>query len=186
MEPLLQFIADYPLLTALQVALTVWMLVDAYRRADVEPYWFWVVLLVPVVGAWAYFFIVFVPSMPTLRLPDWLRGRPSLEELRYRAESQPTLVNHLVLGQRLMERDEHEEALPHLLAAQKMEPEHGLVLYTLARCHAEQGRPQEAVPVLEGLVARDPRWANYSAWRLLARVRAEAGDAPGAAQTWPG
>jgi predicted Zn-dependent protease len=122
-----------------------------------------------------------VPTLPNSRLGDWLRGRPPLEEMRYRAETQPTLINHLVLAQRLMEQHGHDEALPHLLAAHKMEPEHGLVLYTLARCHLEQGHPEQAVPVLEGLVAREPRWANYSAWRLLAKARSEAGDAAGAA-----
>jgi hypothetical protein len=182
MEWLQDIFLAHPLATLLQAALTIWMLIDSARRADADSYWFWVILFVPVVGAWIYFFVVFVPALKPGRLAVWLRGRPSLEEMRYRAESLPTLVNHLALAQRLMEEGGHAEALPHLEAALKLEPEHGLVLYTLARCRLEQGHPEAATPLLEGLLARDPRWSNYAGWRLLAKARAAAGDAEGAAQ----
>jgi hypothetical protein len=181
MQLIQEFLYDYPLLALLQAALTVWMLIDSYRREEAEPYWFWVILFVPVVGTWVYFFVVLVPSLKPGRMLAWFQGRPSLAEMRYRAETLPTLVNHLALAQRLMEEGGHGEALPHLLAAQKLEPDHCLVLYTLARCHVEQGHPELGVPVLEGLVAREPRWANYSGWRLLAKARSAAGDAAGAA-----
>jgi hypothetical protein len=182
MEQLRELIYSHPLASLLQAALTIWMLIDASRRQEAEPFWFWVILFVPLIGTWVYFFVVFVPALKPGRLAAWFQGRPSLDEMRYRTENSPTLVNHVALAQRLMEQGDHAEALPHLLAAQKLEPEHGLVLYTLARCHLEQGHPELAAPVLEGLLAREPRWSNYAGWRLLARARAEAGDAAGAAQ----
>jgi hypothetical protein len=176
-------IIDHPLVSLLQLALMVWMLIDSRRRAEVDPYWFWIILFVPVLGAWAYFFVVFVPSLKPGRLAAWFRGRPSLDELRYRAEHMPSLVNRVALAQRLMEEGDPAEALPHLQAALKQEPEHGLLLYTLARCHLQQGHPELATPILEGLTAREPRWSNYAGWRLLAEARAAAGDAAGAAQS---
>ena len=37
-----------------QAALTIWMLVDASRRR-VEFYWYWLILFLQPIGAWAYF-----------------------------------------------------------------------------------------------------------------------------------
>jgi hypothetical protein len=182
MELIYDVIYSHPILSLIQAGFMVWMLLDARRRAEAEPFWFWVILFVPFLGAWVYFFVMVVPDLKLGRLAAWFQPRASLDEMRYRTETTPTLVNHVALAQRLMEQGGHDEALPHLEAARKLEPEHGLVLYTLARCHVEQGHPQLATPILEGLLKRDPRWSNYAGWRLLARARAESDDAEGAVQ----
>ncbi len=160
----------HPYLTLAQGAFTVWMLVDAYRR-QADTFWFLVIFLVPLLGAWAYFFAVKAKDYHgfTVNLPFW-QSRPGLEELRYRAEQIPTLANHLALAERLIEMGDHAAALPQLEAAQKKEPEHGQVLYFLALCHARQGRPELALPLLDRLMQRDPRWSNYSAWFLLIEI----------------
>src|SRR5947209_7524844 len=108
----------------LQAAFTLWMLIDAFRRS--EGYWPWVILFLPGLGAWAYFFAVLVPrwtggrgwSLPTFR------RRPSLDELHFRAEQSPTLANHLDLAERLVERHEPAEAVPHLTEVLAREPDH--------------------------------------------------------------
>jgi hypothetical protein len=174
----MDFFFNHPYLVLLQTAFTVWMLIDAYTR-HAEPAWFWVVLLVPVVGAWAYFFLVKIGDFQGGNLGSLFQSRPSLAELRYRTEQAPTLANHLALAQRLVEREEYAEAVPHLDAARKTEPDHGQVLYLLALCHANEGRSDEALPLLERLVAREPRWSNYVAWRLLIQIRARSEDRPG-------
>ena len=46
----------YPLLSTLQMAFMVWMIVDAYRR-PAERFWFWVIFLFQPIGPWAYFFM---------------------------------------------------------------------------------------------------------------------------------
>src|SRR5947209_2077661 len=56
----------YPLLSLAQTAFMVWMLIDAYRRRA-EGYWFWVILVLPGLGSWAYFFVV---KLPDLRGPN--------------------------------------------------------------------------------------------------------------------
>jgi hypothetical protein len=183
MEYLYEIVYAYPIVSLLQTAFMVWMLVDAYRRGA-EYYWFWVILLLPGVGSWVYFFVVKVQAgdFSNIRFGGIIRRGPPLDHLRYLAEQTPTLTNHLNLGQRLIEIGQHAEALHHLEAVLKTEPDHGMALYSLAVCHHELGRPAEAVPVLEKLLRRDNRWGNYAGWRLMVAARDEAGDRAGALQ----
>src|SRR2546423_1795507 len=109
--------SDAPLvvqvLSLLQLAFIVWMVVDAYQRR-VEPFWYWVILIFHPIGAWIYFFAV---KFRTLRLPGTLPvisgdRQLSLDELRYRVERTPTVAHRLALAQRLMEKGGHAEAGP--------------------------------------------------------------------------
>lgn len=165
-----------------QAVFTVWMLLDVYRRQE-DAAWFWIILLVPVVGAWAYFFLV--KAGDYVGLPSWLFDprQPTLEELRYEAERAPTLARDLALAEALIEKAQHSEAIPYLEAALKREPDHAQVLYYLALCRTEQGHPEEALPLLERILARDPRWADYAAWRLQIAARAQNGDSQGALES---
>ena len=184
MEHLLDILAYYPILTALQTAFMIWMLVDCYRRGA-EGYWFWVILFLPGVGAWLYFFVVKLPSgdLRNINVGGLLRRGPSLDQLRYLAEQTPTLTSHLNLAQRLIEVGQHAEAVPHLQAVLKTEPDHGMALYSLAACHLELCRPAEAAPVLEKLLNRDNRWGNYAGWRLLVAAQDQFGDRAAALQS---
>jgi hypothetical protein len=181
-----EYIAAHPVLSVLQMAFTIWMLVDAYRR-QAEGYWYFIIFFVPVIGPLAYFFVVKVQDYHGLRvasfLPPFLSGRPSLGELRFRAEQTPTFASHLALAERLVERGEYEEALPQLEAAARVEPDHGQVLFDTARCHARLGQPELALPLLERLTAKEPRWSGYAAWYLLIEVRTELGDRAGAVES---
>jgi hypothetical protein len=169
----------HPFLALLQTALTVWMLIDAYRR-PAEGFWMWVILLVQPFGAWIYLFVVKIRDFNTPQgWSLWQRG-PSLAELRYRAEKTPTLASHLALAQRLIERHEYEQAIPHLESAAEIELDHGQVLYSLALCHARCEQPSKAVPLLERLVTKDPRWSHYRAWYLLIETRTLLNDSAGA------
>ena len=44
-------------LSLLQLAFTIWMMVDAYKRR-VESFWYWIIFIMQPVGAWVYFFAV--------------------------------------------------------------------------------------------------------------------------------
>src|SRR5579883_901446 len=180
-----ELLFDHPLLALAQGAFTLWMILDCYRRSA-DYFWFWVILLLQPIGTWVYFFAVKIKDYPGLQAPAaWLsfQRQPSLEELRYQAEQRPTLATHLALGERLIERGDHAEAIPHLEAASAREPDHCQVLYALALCRSELEHFQEAVPLLEKIIARDRAWSNYEAWRLLVMVRDRAGDGPGALAT---
>jgi hypothetical protein len=167
----------WTLLLVAQAAFTVWMLVDATRRG-VEPSWYWLIFLVQPVGTWAYFFVYKLKDFPRASrwLADVFHRRPSLEELHHRLEQSPTPANWLELGQRLVEREEYAEALPHLQAALEREPEHCWTLFLLALAHRGLGHPEQAVAPLEKLVARHAGWKDYKAWHLLIAVCEQSGD----------
>jgi predicted Zn-dependent protease len=172
-------LAEYPYLALAQTAFMIWMLVDAYtRRAD--SIWFLVILFVPGLGAWAYFFVVKARDFRRVSLPTLFHRRSSLEELRYRADQVPTLASHLELAERLIEKRWYDEAIPHLEDARKREPQHSQVLYLLAQSYAAEGKPETALPLLQELIQHEPRWSNYAAWHLLVETRAKAGDHVGA------
>jgi hypothetical protein len=167
-------------LYVMQVALTIWMLVDCHRRG-VEPYWFWIILFFQPLGAWAYFFLYKVKDFTEV---GWLsnlfsRG-PSLEELRHRAEQSPTVANRLDLAERLVKIEEYADAQPHLASVLDREPEHCRALFLLAHCHRNLGHAEQAVPLLQKLVARQPNWGDYEARRTLIAVCREVGDSTAA------
>jgi len=170
--------------TLLQMAFTIWMAVDAYQRR-VEFFWYWVIVLFQPIGPWIYFFAV---KMPTIRWrgfqsgPAWQR-KLSVDELRYRVERTPTVANRLALAERLMDKDEHAEAIPYLEAILAIESDYGIALHSLAECRLATGAAEEAVAPLDKLIRRDYRWSNYRAWRTLIRVHEARGQPADALQT---
>jgi hypothetical protein len=167
-----------------QAALTLWMLVDAYRRGA-EFYWYWIILVFQPLGAWAYFLLFKVKDF---RLGDgWLSGLferpPSLEELRHRAERSGTLASRLELAERLAGAREYTEALPHLEAVLAREPDHCQALFLLAGAQRGLGHPEQAMPALQKLIVRHPSWRDYQAWHTLIEIRREAGDLAGALES---
>jgi len=182
----LPFVYELSPLYLLQVALTIWMLIDANRRG-VEHYWFWIILFLQPIGAWAYFFIYKVKDFSRGNRSggnDWLTNlltrRPSLEELRYRAEQSPTVTARLELAERLIETQEYDEAEPHLVAVLAREPDLGPALFALAECHRRRNRPADAIPLLQKLITQRPNWRDYLAWHLLIDTHQSAGDHAGA------
>jgi hypothetical protein len=165
-------------LSLLQLAFTVWMLVDAYHRR-VESFWYWVIFFLQPVGAWVYFFAV---KFRTLRVSGWrpaLSGerKRSLDELRYCVERAPTVANRFALAERLMEKGSPGEAIPLLEAVLAIEPDYCAVLHALAGCRLATNDPEQAVLPLEKLLHRDPCWGNYRAWRTLIDVHLARGQA---------
>jgi hypothetical protein len=178
--PHLPFLAETSPLYVLQLALTIWMLVDVHRRRA-EGYWFWVILFFQPFGAWLYFFLYKVRDFrggPNLgRL---FQRRASLEVLRYQAEQSPTVAHRLELAERLVETQAYAEALPHLESVVAHEPEHCSALFALAQSYRGLGRPADAIGPLRKIIARHPGWHDYQAWYALIDACAEAGDLPGA------
>ena len=56
-----ELLREYPLLSVLQLMMTIGMLVDAYRRG-VEYWWFFLIFWLQPVGTWVYFFAIFLPE----------------------------------------------------------------------------------------------------------------------------
>jgi hypothetical protein len=173
-----------PWALGLQAGFTIWMCVDAYQRG-VEQFWFWVLIIFQPIGPWVYFFAVKLPRMRLTRNlstgPLWQR-RLSLDELRYRVERTPTVVNRLALAERLMDKKQHGEAIPHLEAILQMEETYCQAMHDLAVCHLETQKADQALPVLQRLMQRDPRWSDYRAWKTLIAVHESLGKREDALQ----
>ena len=182
--PYFTFLNEVPYLFAVQLAMTLWMVVDAHRRGA-EQYWYWIILAFQPLGAWAYFFIYKVRDFRVGRLPvAGLFQRPaSLQELRYRVDRAPTVANRLELADRLVSAGQFAEAAPLLEAVLAHEAEHGKALFDLARCHRGLGRPEQAIPLLERLIRRHAAWGDYAGWHALIEAHEEAGDAQGAVKS---
>jgi hypothetical protein len=148
-----------------QMAMTIGMLVHAYR-SGAEQFWFWVVLFFQPIGAWIYFFAVFLRGFRFSGGFTWER-KLSLDELQYRAERAPTVHNRTALAERLMEKGRHGEAIPLLEAVLAMDDIYLQPVHDLAVCRLARGQPMEAVALLKHLLERDPRWSSYRAWRTL-------------------
>lgn len=169
-------------LWTIQSIFTVVMLLDAYRRR-VDWFWFLIILIAQPIGAWAYFVWIILGSIRNpLRSSgggSWKR-RPSLAELRYKADRTPTVRNHFTLAEHLIEKRQFDDAVPHLQSAIGLDPEYCPAQYALALCHHERGEAAAAVEPLEKIIARDRKWSNYRAWRLLIEVRTAQNDNTGA------
>jgi hypothetical protein len=152
-----------------QLAFTAGMLIHAYRTGA-ESFWYFVIFLLQPIGAWAYFFAVFLRGFSFGRGistgPLWER-KLSLAELRFRVEQAPTVNNRIALAERLMEKGDHPAAIPLLEAVLAVDQIHGGAMHDLALCHLACDKPTDAVAMLERLLQRDPRWAYYRAWPTL-------------------
>ena len=164
-------------LSLIQVALTIWMTVDAYQRRA-EMFWYWVILFFQPLGAWVYFFAVKFRTLRLRRMQpavSWQR-KLSLDELRYRVERAPTVANRFALAERLMEKGAYAEAIPHLDAVLAFEPNYCAALHALAECRLATGAAEQAVAPLQKLLHRVYRWSHYRAWRTLIDVHLARGQ----------
>jgi hypothetical protein len=164
-------------LSLIQLAFTVWMLVDAYKRR-VEHFWYWAIFIFQPVGAWVYFFAVKFHTFRLTKTQGYSSEERSLslEVLRSRVNRAPTVANRFALAERLMEKGAYAEAIPLLEAVLAIEPNYCAVLHALAECLLATSAAEKAVAPLEKLLNRDPRWEHYRAWRTLAEVHVARGQ----------
>lgn len=163
-----ELLSEHPLLSVLQLMMTIGMLVDAYRRG-VEYWWFFLIFWLQPIGSWVYFFAIFLPRFEWTKV-IWEKKTP-VEELRYRAQNTPTFASHLALAQRLIELRRFEEAIPPLEEARKREPDHSPACFYLAQCLYETHKASDALPLVRRIIDKEPRWEDYAAWRLLIRIQ---------------
>ena len=185
--PYLPFLNELPYVYLLQAAMTIWMVVDAHRRG-VEQYWYWLILVLQPFGPWAYFFLYKIHDFRTgkLGLGTWFQRRAPIQELQYRVDRGPTMANRLELAERLVETGAVADAVPHLQAVLAHEPEHCQALFVLAICYRRQGKPEDAVPLLQTLLKKHSGWNQFTGWHALIETRMAMGDAAGAIESCRG
>src|SRR5262245_28905954 len=157
MDILWEFLHSYPWLGYAQLAFTIGMLIHAYKNG-VETFWYFVIFFLQPVGAWVYFFVVFIRGV---RLPGggwsnpgWQR-KLSLAELQYRADKTPTVNNRIALAEGLMDKRKHADAIPLLEAVLATDHIHCQAMHDLALCHLALNQPKDAVAMLDRLMKRD-------------------------------
>lgn len=109
--------------------------------------------------------IAYPPALPWLRL-RWIRLRQrlsvdqrTLRELEERLRHFETAADHLQLGRMWLRHGVPARALPHLVRAQQLDPEHLGTLDELGRALLHHGHPRHALPALRHVHAAQPEFA---------------------------
>lgn len=150
----------------LQLAFSVWMLVDAIKRG--APWYWFLVILMPI-GAVAYFFAVkvqdFTPAAKRLLV------RPaSLASLEDLVEQTPSLDNKVRLAQALHDRRKFERARELFAEVLERAPGDKEALHGHALCCLETGRRDDARDALERLVEAEFSFRDNQAVYDLGRI----------------
>jgi hypothetical protein len=160
-------------LTVLSLALKVGMLIDAVSRRPAV-WWFFVILFLPA-GELVYGALVMAPELlPGRRRVPGARRLP-VEELRYRLRENPCHANRLALADRLRADGATDEARALYESLLAGEPDDKAALHGLALALLDAGETDEAIVVLERVVALRRSFADYAAWLRLAETLSATG-----------
>ncbi len=175
----------------LAFAFSLWMFVDALRRQE----WIWAVCIAvfTVFSAMLYFFLVYRQQGPAagggmggfsgLELPG-ARQRARMREIRARIHDLDHARDHLDLADLMFSRGKFKEAEASYRASLARDPEDMDAAAHLGQCLMRLGRPAEARPLLEGVLAKDPRH-DYGHTRMaLAEALTALGDTPASLNHW--
>lgn len=163
-------------LYAVQTVFTLWMLVDCMQRGGG---FYWYVILWMPFGPLAYFFAVKIHDYDLRSIKRLLRfERPaSVAALRFRLQETATPANKLALAQELVKRRESlDEAVSLFGEVLRWDPDERRAQYGLSAAMRRKGDVPAALELLSRLVARDPKFHDYDAWRELAELRWSVGQ----------
>ncbi len=163
------------ILTILQTAFSLWMLIDAIRRRS--PFYWYILILLPF-GEIAYFLMVKIhdPEWQPIRdrFASIFQRKASLQDLRYRREQTPSFENTVGLAQALYNAKQFEEAVDLFQRALRME-ESEEALYGLSLSLMGLKQHGEAIERLSRLIELRPEYEDYDGWPHLALALTEAG-----------
>lgn len=162
--------------------LHLWALITAVRYRN----WLWLVALlaVPVLAAFPYFFFHLHHHGPTgFELPGALdRARLRRLEAELARIDKPHL--HAQLGDHYYQLGKLDRALASYQAAHQRDPADRDIRAHLGQCLVRLGRAEEALPLLAGVVADQPRHDHGYTQMALAEAQAALGRAGDAIATW--
>lgn len=164
------------LLYAFETVFRLWMLVDCVQRGG-GFYWY-VILWIPF-GPLAYFLAVKIHDYDLRPLKRLLRFErpPTVAALRFRLQESATPANKLALAQELVARKENaDEAVGLFRDVLRWDPDERRAQYGLSVAMVQKGDVPAALELLAKLVAREPKFHDYDAWRELAELRWNAGQ----------
>jgi tetratricopeptide (TPR) repeat protein len=165
-------------------AFQLWMFVDAVRRQE----WFWAVFIFIGFGLSAvlYYFFVYraVPSATRgFELPG-AHSRRRIKELQAQIYHLDKAHHHSQLGDVYFQQGKLDQAGACYRAALERDPQDIDTRAHLGQCLLRQKRAAEARPLLEGVVAENPKHDYGYTMMALAETLAALGETDSALQMW--
>jgi tetratricopeptide (TPR) repeat protein len=165
-------------------AFQVWMFVDAVRREE----WFWAVFIFIGFGLSAilYYFFVYraVPSATHgFELPG-AHSRRRIKELQAQIHHLDKAHHHSQLGDIYFQQGRLDQAGACYRAALERDPRDIDTRAHLGQCLLRQKRAAEARPLLEGVIAENPKHDYGYTMMALAETLAALGETDSALQMW--
>jgi tetratricopeptide (TPR) repeat protein len=165
-------------------AFQVWMFVDAVRRQE----WFWAVFIFIGFGLSAvlYYFFVYraVPSATSgFELPG-AHSRRRIKELQAQIHHLDKAHHHSQLGDIYFQQGKLGEAEKSYRAAMERDAQDIDTRAHLGQCLLRQKRAAEARPLLEGVIAENPKHDYGYTMMALAETLAALGETNSALKMW--
>ena len=165
-------------------AFQLWMFVDAVRRQE----WFWAVFIFIGFGLSAvlYYFFVYraVPSATRgFELPG-AHSRRRIKELQAQIHHLDKAHHHSQLGDIYFQQGKLDQAGACYRAALERDPQDLDTRAHLGQCLLRQKRAAEARPLLEGVIAQNPKHDYGYTMMALAETLAALGETDSALQMW--
>ena len=165
-------------------AFQLWMFVDAVRRQE----WFWAVFIFIGFGLSAvlYYFFVYraVPSATRgFELPG-AHSRRRIKELQAQIHHLDKAHHHSQLGDIYFQQGKLDQAGACYRAALERDPQDIDTRAHLGQCLLRQKRAAEARPLLEGVIAQNPKHDYGYTMMALAETLAALGETDSALQMW--
>ena len=162
----------------------IWMLVDAIRRQE----WVWVafLLFIPGFSALWYFFCVYRDSPSATRgfeLPG-AHDRKRIKQLQAQIHHLDKAHHYSQLGDIYFQRGKLEQADASYRAALERDAQDIDTRAHFGQCLLRQSKPQDARPILEGVVAENPKHDYGHSLMALAETLAALGETDAAIGTW--
>jgi Tfp pilus assembly protein PilF len=168
----------------LATAFFIWMLVDAIRQRE----WFWVVLMLlgSVVAALCYYVFVYRMAPSATRgfeLPG-AQDRKRIKELQAQIHHLDKAHHHSQLGDIYFHEGRLELAEASYRAAMERDPQDIDTRAHFGQCLLRQKRPVEAKPLLEGVVAENPKHDYGYSMMALAETLMALNETDAAINLW--
>jgi hypothetical protein len=168
------------------LAFQIWMFVDAIRRR--EYIWAVFIFIFSALSAVLYFFLVYRAQgggnpLAGFELPG-AADRRQIKALQASIHHLDKPHHHLQLADIYFSQGKLEEAEASYRAAYERDPQDEDIRAHLGNCLARRGKPREALPLLEGVCATNPKHDYGYTLMALAETQAAAGETDRALTTW--
>jgi len=170
----------------LGTAFQVWMFIDALRRG--EYVWAVIIFLFSFLSALFYFFLVYRASgqgnpLAGFELPG-AADRRQIARLKAEIHHLDKAHHHLQLGDIYLSQGKLADAEKCYRAAYERDARDEDVRAHLGNCLARNGKPQEALPLLESVCTQNPKHDYGYTLMTLAEAQAAVGQPDRAIATW--